>query len=131
MSKKGFTLIELAIVVVLATIAVYSMLTIFMTAATRNVDSESLTMAFYLANGKLEETSGKSYHNISSEATLPFGSGFSDFNSEVIVQHVSSEALDLAVATDFGCKKVIVRVTSSILSSPIEIATLVTDVSNE
>ncbi len=131
MRKPGFTLVELSITVIVATIAVYSLLTIFMTAATENVGSESLSMAFYLASGKLEEVSSKSYDDIVSVDPTPFGSGFADFSSAVVVHFVSSEVLDDPVATDFGYKKVIVKVNSTNLTSTVEVETLVTDISNE
>lgn len=131
MSKKGFTLIELVMTVVIAGIAVYALLTVFITSTSKNVGLESLSMGLYLANGKLEQVSNQSYSSITGEATSPFGSGFSDFSSTVNFDYVSSEALDVPVAVDYGYKRVIVRVSSSQLSSSIEVSTLVTDVSNE
>lgn len=129
--RRGFTLVELAITMIIATIAVYSLLTIFITAATENVDIEALTMGLYLASGRLEEISSQSYDSIASQASAPFSSGFGDFNNEVVVDYVSSEALDTLVETDFGYKKITVRVTSDNLPSSIEVSTLATDISNE
>lgn len=131
MKKKGFTLIELVMAVAIAGIAFYSLLIVFINAAYQSVDVEALSMGLYLANARLEEVSNQSYASITGEATAPFGSGFSDFSSVVRVDYVSSEALDLAVGTDFGYKKITIRVISSSLTSSIEVVTLATDASNE
>ncbi len=131
MRKKGFTLVELVMAVAISGIAVYALLTVFINAAYQNVDLEALSMGLYLANARLEEVSNQSYSSITDEATTPFGSGFSDFSYEVEFDYVSSEALNDSVGTDFGYKKITVRVISSSLTSSIEVVTLATDASNE
>lgn len=128
---RGFTLVELAISILIGGIALYSLLTIFITSTSKNVDLESLTVALYLANGKLEEVSGQSYENIVSENSTPFDGGFSNFNYETEVDYVAPDDLDTPVLTDQGYKRIVVRVTSGSLASSLEAVTLVTDISNE
>ncbi len=130
-AKKGFTIIELVMTIVIAGIAVYSILTVFLTAATRNVDLEAVSIAAHLAHGKLEEVSSKSYANIVSEVPFSFGGDFTDFSGQVIVNFVTAEALDQVIASDSGYKKIVVYVNSGLLPASIEVITLVTDVSNE
>ncbi|MBU0686857.1 MAG: type II secretion system GspH family protein [Candidatus Margulisbacteria bacterium] len=130
-AKKGFTIIELIMTIVIAGIAVYSIIAIFLNVATRNVDLEAVSMAAHLANSKLEEVSSKSYANIVSEAPFSFGGDFSDFSGQVVVNFVSFEALDQVVGIDAGYKKIAVYVSSGLLPASIEVITLVTDISNE
>jgi prepilin-type N-terminal cleavage/methylation domain-containing protein len=130
-SRNGFTLVELVLAVVITSIAVYALLIVFTTATYKNVDLEYLGKGLYLANGKLEEVGSRRYSSITNEAWSPFEGDFSDFNSMVEFCYVSPEALDVPIGTDFGYKKITVRVTSSHLTSSIEVSTLVTDVSNE
>ena len=130
-TKPGFTLIELVMSIVIAGIALYSLIFVFITVTTKNVSVEALTTAWYLASGKLEEVSSRSYNLITSESLASFGGDFNNFNRTVIISYVSSEALDTPVEANYGYKKVTVRVTSSSFPSSIEVQALVTDVSNE
>ena len=127
----GFTLVELVMAVVVTGIAVTSFLTVFVTLINKSVDMDLLSTGLFLANGRLEEVSSQKYSSVTNEALSSFGGDFSDFNSEVVFCYVSAEALDVPIVTDQGYKKVIVVVTSSALTSSIEVSTLVTDVSNE
>lgn len=129
--RSGFTLVELVLAVVITSVAVYALLVVFSTAVYKHVDLEYLSMGLSLANGKLEEVSSRKYSSITGETSAPFGSDFSDFNCAVEFNYVSTEALDVPVGTDYGYKRITVRVTSSNLPSSIEVSTLVTDVSNE
>lgn len=130
--RRGFTFVELIITVIIGTIITYSMLNVFISVTTRSVDSEALCVALYLANGKLETVTSKSFNNISSEAKTSFSGSFSTFSSEVEVAYVSAEALDVpVVGTSESYKRVKVWVTQLLLPISIEVTTLVTGASNE
>ncbi len=131
-TRSGFTLVELVIAVVITGVAVYALLTVFINAATKNVDLEALSIGYYLANAKLEEVSNRSYSSITEEAVSAFDGGFGDFDYEVEFDYVSSEALDVpTTGTGESYKRIKVRVTSNSLPSSIEVVTLATDASNE
>ncbi|MFC1571384.1 hypothetical protein ACFL31_02400 [Candidatus Margulisiibacteriota bacterium] len=130
-NSAGFTFIELTMAVIIAGIALYSLLTVFMNAATKNVDLESVSTALHLANTKLEIISNQSYDSISSEAQASFGGDFSSFNSLVEVDYVSAAALDTITSSNEGYKRIKVFITSGNLTSSVEIVTLVTDASNK
>ena len=131
MRKKGFTLIELIITVLVVSIAVYTLLIIIFTATTNTVQLDTMTTGLHLAKGRLEEVSSQAYSNITAESLSAFGGDFADFNSEVAVFFVSGEALDVPVVVDSGYKKITVKVSSSNLASTIEVSTLITDAANE
>lgn len=133
--KKGraaFSLIELVIAIVVSGIVIYSLLSVFITAAGRNVKMEAASIAFSLANSKMEEVSSRAYQAISSEALTSFGAGYPSFFWLVESTFVSAEAPDLPLGSDAGYKKVAVYVSSANLpDSSIEVVTVVTDVSHK
>jgi len=128
MKKKGFTLIELVMTVVIASIAFYALLTVFINTTYQSVNLEALGMGLYLANGKLEELSNRSYGSITSEALSSFGGNFSDFSGLVEVDYVTAEALDVPVVSTIESYK---RIKVIVIPPSIEVITLVTDKSNE
>ncbi|MFA6548525.1 MAG: prepilin-type N-terminal cleavage/methylation domain-containing protein [Candidatus Margulisiibacteriota bacterium] len=128
--RKSFTLVEVIMAVVIGGIVLYSLLTVFITATSRNTQLETLSTALFLANGKVEEISNQRFNLISSEALASFGGDFSNFSSSVEVYNVSAEALDTAIVASSGYKKIIVRVFSGNLLSTMEVQALVTNVSN-
>jgi len=130
-TPRGFTLIELTMAVVIAGLALYSLLMVAFTVTAKNVRLESLDVALYLANSKLEEVSSRSYNAISAEVLTPVGGVFSNFSSSVEVYYVSPEALDAPLATNLGYKKIVVKIFSSNLASTAEISTLVTRAAND
>ena len=131
MKKHGFTLIELLMAILVSSVAFFSLLVVFVNTSARSVNQEALSIGINLANGKLEQLSSQSYSSVSDEATTPFSGDFAGFSSLVEVSFVSSEALDTAVGTDWGYKKVVVKVMSNTLPVTIEASGLITDAANE
>ena len=118
--------------VIFGAITLYSLLLIFVSATTESVDSEALCVALYLANGKLESITSRSFDTITSEAQTSFTGSFNTYSSEVEVAYVSAEALDVpVVGTSESYKRVKVRVTQVFLPVSIEVTTLVTGMSND
>lgn len=129
--KRGFTLIELVMAVVIAGIALYSLLLVVITATSKNVTLEAKNTALYLANSKLEEVSSRSFGSISSESLAAFGGAFTGFSNTVEVYYVSAEALDSPLASPTIYKKVVVKIFSGSLAATTEVATLVTRAAND
>ena len=129
--KKGFTLVELVMAIMITSIALSALLGTFVLVTSRNVDFDSITVGMNLARGKLEEVSNQTFNSVTSEALTSFGGDFSGYSSLVVVQYVSREVLDVPVVGSTNYKKVAVWVSSSSLSSSIELETLITDVANE
>ena len=129
--KKGFTLIELIVTMIISSIVLYSLLVVFMTATSKSVDQEGLAVALSLAKSKLETVCNQSFVTIVDQSLTPFGADFSNFAGEVIVVYVTDTDLDTVVAGPTNYKKITVRVSSSTLPiGTIEIAGLVTNASN-
>ncbi len=87
-NRKGFSLIEVIITIVLLTVGVISILQMFSIGLFADAETENQTTAFYLAQEKMEEVrDASSYANIDSFAaskTALTGS-FIDFSREVTV----------------------------------------------
>lgn len=125
MSKRGFSLIEMIIAIVVIGIAFYALISVFITVAPRNVNVEDITKATHLAFEKIEETTVKSFPGIDSVGATSFTGDFSQFQYQVIVDYVTSSEPDVIApgATDY--KRVKVRTWGG-LSGTVELVTLVT-----
>ena len=131
--KKGFALTELIMTIVIASLVLYTLLSTFITAAGKNANLESSSMAMSLAAGRLEMISSRQFSLISSEARASCGGRFSDFYCQTEVHYVSSEALTTSVdplVTNY--KWIAVRVSSALTpNASVEIDTLVTNATNK
>lgn len=127
--KKGFTLIELVMAIVIAGVIVVPLLNVFINTSTGNPSLEALNTALHLAEAKMESVSNKDFASIVSEGTAPFGGDFSAYNSEVVMHYVASSEIETfvdPVVTDY--KWVKVKITSAKIQGTIELTTLVSDV---
>lgn len=131
--KKGFSLIELVMAVVLAGIIIGPMIALFYNSTAKSPTTDYFDMAISLASSKMEETSNKKFSNIVSESSTPFSGSFSQFSSQVVVHCVASTEVEVSVdptATNYKWIKVIV--TSSVLpGGSIDLTNLATDVTNK
>jgi len=129
--KKGFTLIEMVMTIVIGSIAVYSVIMIFVNTTSRNAQVDNLSIAVNLASSKIEQVSNKEYLNISSEALTAFTGQFTNFSSQVLATNVSSTELDTSTGTsETGYKKITVFILTSGSALSIEVSAMVTDASN-
>jgi prepilin-type N-terminal cleavage/methylation domain-containing protein len=124
MGRKGFTLIELTIAIVVVAIAFYAIISVFSSVAPRNVSAEDLSKATYLANRVLEERSAKSFSGITSEAATNFASPYANFIYQVTVTYASTAEPDNISASATILKKLSVRCWGG-MSGTIEVITLV------
>ena len=124
MGRKGFTLIELTIAIIVVAIAFYAIISVFVSVAPRNVNAEDLSKASYLANRILEERSTKTFSSVTSEATTAFSAPFSNFNYQVNVNYVSTSEPDNASVGPTILKKLSVKCWGG-MSGTVEVITLV------
>lgn len=128
--KKGFSLLELVMTIVIAGIIIFPLLNVFINAAAKNPTLEALGVALHLAEAKMESVSNKTFASITAEGVTPFvGGAFSGYNSEVIMHFVASTELETFVdpaETDYKWLKI--KVTSSSFPGTVELTTLVTNV---
>lgn len=125
MNKKGYTLIEFVIAIIVISIAFYAIIAVFINAAPRSVNVEDMARAEYLASRVLEETVAKGFQNISCVPAAAFPAPFQNFASETTVTFVTSTEPDVASLYETNYKKVRVKAWGG-LAPTIEVITLVT-----
>ena len=104
--KKGFTLVELVIAIVVIAIVMYAVIAIFITSGVKGVNVEVFTVAQSLAEGKLEQKMAMDFGDISNEGWTNFTGDLSGYRYQVAVNYVSAEALDVPVGYSTNFKKV-------------------------
>ena len=108
--KKGVTLVELIISIVIMAIAFYALINVFTTIAPQDVDVRSLTVGTHLLNEKMEEVMLKNYTGLATQAATSFNSPYNDYKYQVVLDYVTSSEPDVVSGTDTGFKRVKVRV---------------------
>ena len=93
-NKKGFTLIEVVISMVIIAIIMYAVISVFITAGVRGVNVEVFTIAQSLAEGKLEEIMSKPYADIVPSGG-DFGGDLTQYQYQVEVDFVLPDNFDL------------------------------------
>lgn len=125
MKRKGFSLVEMIIAMVVIGIAFYALISVFITVAPRNVNLEYLTKATHLAFEKMEETTVKPFTSIVSQSATSFTGDFSQFQYQVIMNYVTAAEPDTLAGGSTSYKRVKVRTWGG-LSGVVELTTLVT-----
>lgn len=106
--RRGFTLIEAAIVTAVVGIGVVSMVQLFAAGSMANLESTQLTTAVFLANNVNEMLQGKTYSTLKStydnanytpaiDANGTSITGFSDWKQSISVKYVDRNRLTLVV----------------------------------
>lgn len=116
--KKGITLIEVIISIVVIAIIMYSSVQVFVSSGAKGANVEVFSVAQSLAENKLEECIGKSFAYISSEAQTSFSSPLNSYSYQIVVNYVSKEALDASVGYTTSYKKITVQIRHPSLSNP-------------
>ena len=126
--NKGFTLIEIIVSIVVISIAFYTLISTMGGVTLRNVDSQQLLKAAFLAEQVMEEFTmeGKDWNTqLVSQETQSFTGDFSVFSYKVDVHYVDLTDLDGTAATPpTDYKRVVVTVTGEALQSPAVLTTL-------
>ena len=110
--KKGFTLIEVVIFVLLLGIALVPLIGVLGNALYSSAGHHAVRTATYLAQGVMEEVSGRDFEDIESFA---LGEGdlsplYPNFTAEVEVRYVRAEDFNLPVESETDFKRVRIRV---------------------
>ncbi|MDP8212752.1 MAG: prepilin-type N-terminal cleavage/methylation domain-containing protein [Candidatus Zapsychrus exili] len=88
MNTRAFTLLEVMLAIIVLAIGIVSLISMLGISLRADIDVDKKTIAFYLAQEKLEEIKDAfSYANIDSFAfnRVSIGGDFSDFDREVVV----------------------------------------------
>lgn len=95
--KKGLTLIETIIGMVIITIAFYILIQVFINLTPRTATIEDLNKKTYLAQEKIEEFLARRFDQMSGEISGNFSGSFSNYNYKIVVTYVATSDLNTAV----------------------------------
>lgn len=126
-NKRGFTLVEVIIAIVVIGIFMYAGMDVLINSGKSSVTTDSIVVAQSLAEEKMEEIMSKPYALVSSEASTPFTGGFSSYVSSVNVDWVSDSDLDASTGSNTGYKRIRVSVSAPLLSAPVMLESIRTD----
>ena len=101
---KGFTLIEILMIIVLAGIILPVIVAPFVTSVVRSEVPEAVATATFLAADKLEQLQGEAYGAIAGESRAAMTGNYSAFERQVTVTLVDSNLA--ASGSDVGYKQV-------------------------
>jgi len=121
---KGFTLIELVMVIVILDICLPSVALLFSQVMKTYGEPEVMQVATALAEQKMEEVSGLRYSDIADDGPTAFSGNFSNYTYQVTVSAVPTGLANDPSMTDY--KQIEVTVSSSIIGN-ITLATVVTN----
>ncbi|MEK6733474.1 MAG: type II secretion system protein [Candidatus Omnitrophota bacterium] len=127
MMKKGFTLIETIISIVVIGIAFLGLLAVFTGVYTNAVYDDAMTIATMLAKGEMERVIGLGFAGVSDQnrdSPLAFSGNFSSYSWQIRVDAVPIAIADDPTMTNY--KQVEARVTNSITGS-VSLKTIVTN----
>jgi len=120
MGKKGFTLIEIIILIVLAGIIIPVIVVPFVTGIRMSNKPEMVTTAMYLAHQKMEEFMKYNYCNAALNPTALTSyagiAGFSGYQWQWSIYYVDNNFQNQDLVTDRGYKRILVRVSDPMLS---------------
>jgi len=115
MNKKGFTLIEIIILIVLAGILISAIVVPFITGIRGSTKPEMVATAMYLAHYKMEELMKYNYCQASlatgTTAMAYLAPPFSNYQWGWTISYVTSASGFPTSATDVGYKEIVVTVT--------------------
>lgn len=123
-NRKGLTLIETTVSIVVIAIIVYSFMAVFIGSSVKSVDVDVFLVAQSLAEEKAEETLAKSYSAITDEAQTNFPGELNSYSYAIAVANVSAEALDTIVGYDSGYKKIWTMIGHAQLTGPVTLEAL-------
>jgi len=112
MNKKGFTLIEIIILIVMAAILLPAIIVPFVTGVKGSGKPEKVTTAMYLAHQRMEELMKYKYTNGALNPTVgfvAFPTGVPNYSGENEIVYVENDLI--TPSGDVGYKRIIVRVT--------------------
>lgn len=125
-NKKGFTLIETVIFIVLMGIIMTPVGLLISNLVVQNSKSQIWATVISLAEGEMERVTGTRFSAVGDEAVSAFASPFTSFTKEVVVDYVNANNLDTSVVGPTDYKRVQIKVTHP-LSGTVSIVTLVSN----
>ena len=125
--KKGFTLVELVIAMVIIAIIMYAAIAIFVASGARGVNVEVFTVAQSLAEDKLEQAMAQDFDDATDEAEANFSGDLNQYSYEIVMDFVSGEALDTVVGSPTDYKRIRVSIRHDLLGAPTSLESIRAD----
>lgn len=98
--KKGMTLIEVIMAVVIVAIAFYALVAAYATTSQRNVNVETINEKLYLAQEKMEEYLALPFNSVVTVSPTAFASAnFTDYKYQIAVTMVATSDLTTSVGS--------------------------------
>jgi len=123
-NRKGLTLIETTVSLVVIAIIGYAFMSVFIGSSVRSVDVDVFLVAQSLGEERVEETLAQSYSAVTDEAQTNFSGDLNSYSYTIKVSNVSAEALDTIVGYDSGYKKFWVMINHAQLTGPVTLEAL-------
>jgi type II secretory pathway pseudopilin PulG len=122
-NAAGFTLVEVVIIIVIVSVFMAAIALPFISSVRESEVPEIATVAYFLAQEKLEELAPQTTGSISEETPAAAVSGFTGYTREVLVSDVDCDDLSTSDPGS-GCRKVTVTVYHSKLPNGVSLVTL-------
>lgn len=126
-TKKGFTLIELVVSMIVIGIAFYGLMSVLSDVTIKNTSGQELLKAGFLAEEVMEEMmmEGKDFSTEVLDVSLQsFSAPFSGFSYSVDVEYVNSSNLNLSTTEATDYKRIEVTVSGEAVSYPVTLVTV-------
>jgi Tfp pilus assembly protein PilV len=127
-NRKGFTLIEAVLAVVLVATAFLSLSYLISNTTLFNINLDMSTTAIMLARGQMAETMAKPYANVQEVAQTSFSGDFAFYRYQIAVDYVNPGDLDTPVTGPTEYKRVVVTVTASGWLGVVQLSSVKTNV---
>ena len=130
MKKRGFTLIEVILSVVILAVVLTPFSLLVANVIRQNIYSQAQATAVSLAEGELDRITNMRFSAVDDEASVAFSAPFLAYTRAAAVDYVNADALDTPVAGPTNYKRAQVSVNNAI-SGTITLTTLVANKTNQ
>lgn len=122
--KKGFTLIEVIVTIVLVGIFMSAGMSIFIETGKNTSNVEIIIIGQSLAEEKIEILTAKNYSTVTDEAQTNFTGDFALFSCQTIVNYVMPANLDAISPSDAGYKRIRVQIRHPSITNFVQLETV-------
>jgi len=124
--NNGFTLVETVLVIIVMGITLTPFSILVVNVMQQNIKSQAWSTAVALAEGEMERVCSLPFSDVINETSLAFSAPFSAYSHQIVVNNVTSAALNTPVSGATNYKNVKVSV-NNIVSGNVTLTTIVTN----
>jgi prepilin-type N-terminal cleavage/methylation domain-containing protein len=125
-AKKGITLIELIMAIVIAAIILIPLSVVIVESVTHTIIPEHYTIASSLLEREMDRVSALRFSTVANEGPTSYAGSFSNYSRQVSFYYVNAGALNTQVVGPTGYKRVTITISRTGLPF-VSAVTLVTD----